>query len=158
MSLAGEIIILTLYILILIIFFFPSVSFWLSGIRAEGLVFLFMAISIHYSAKWFNNHKISSLILTMIGILGMLAFRGVYLLVFIPAFISWILTFIYKRKPVFVFFLVYILSASLFFGSSLLSERNNLPSSIVSRQQDFFHLPGKTIFRLDTLNLPLKVL
>jgi hypothetical protein len=43
------------------------------------------------------------------------------------------------------------LSAIIFFGSSLISEKNNLPAAMVSRQQDFFQLHGNTVFKLDSL-------
>jgi hypothetical protein len=81
----------------------------------------------------------------------MIIFRGVYLLVFIPAFLSWLLTFRYKRKYLSVFAVVYTLSAIIFFGSSLISEKNNLPAAMVSRQQEFFQLHGNTVFKLDSL-------
>jgi hypothetical protein len=100
-------------ILILILFFFPTTSFWLSGIRGEGLIFLFMVITIYYSAKWFTDHKISYIILSLIGVAG--------------------------------------ISAIIFFGSALVSEKSNLPSAMVSRQQEFFQLHGNTIFKLDSL-------
>jgi hypothetical protein len=137
--------------LIVILFFFPSAAFWLSGIRAEGLIFLFAAIAIYYAARWLINHKIPDFIFALAGIAGMLVFRGVFLLVFIPAFLSWLLATISKRKPIAIFFAVYLLSGIIFFGSSLLPDRNNLPALLVARQQEFFHLHGKTVFTLDTL-------
>ncbi len=136
---------------IVVLFFIPSGGFWLSGIRAEGLIFLFMAMAIYYSVKWFNKRRLSYLILTVIGIAGMLVFRGVFLLVFIPAFISFILTLMLKRKAIFIFIIVYLISVIIFFGSSLVSEKNNLPAAIVSRQQEFFQLHGKTVLQLDSL-------
>ncbi|HEY4876685.1 MAG TPA: hypothetical protein VIH86_13995 [Puia sp.] len=138
-------------ILIIILFFFPTTSFWLSGIRGEGLIFLFMAITIYYSAKWFTERKISYILLSLIGIAGMIIFRGVYLLVFIPAFLSWLLTFRYKRKYFSVFAIAYGLSAIIFFGSSFIYEKNNLPAAMVSRQQEFLQLHGNTVFKLDSL-------
>ena len=138
-------------IIISILFFIPSVGFWLSGIRAEGLIFLFMVITIYYSAKCFNKPNLRYLILTVIGIAGMLIFRGVFLLVFIPAFLSFVLTSMLNRKAFFIFIIVYIISVIIFFGSSLVSENNNLPASVVSRQQEFFQLHGKTVLQLDSL-------
>ncbi|HSZ86074.1 MAG TPA: hypothetical protein VK787_08575 [Puia sp.] len=138
-------------ILIIILFFFPTTSFWLSGIRGEGLIFLFIMITIYYSAKCFTNHKISYIILSLTGVAGMIVFRGVFLLVFIPAFLSWLLTFRYKRKYFSVFAIVYTLSAIIFFGSSLISKKSNLPAAMASRQQEFFQLRGNTVFKLDSL-------
>jgi hypothetical protein len=138
-------------ILFIILFFFPTTAFWLSGIRGEGLIFLFMAITIYYSAKWFTDHKISYIILSLIGVVGMIIFRGVYLLVFIPAFFSWLLTFRHKRKSFSIFAIVYSFCVIIFFGSSLISEKSNLPAAMVSRQQEFFQLHGNTVFKLDPL-------
>ncbi|HLY68898.1 MAG TPA: hypothetical protein VKR53_04170, partial [Puia sp.] len=138
-------------ILIVIIFFFPTTSFWLSGIRGEGLIFLFMMITIYYAAKWFTDHRLSRIMLSIMGVAGMIIFRGVFLLVFVPAFLSWLLTFRFKQKHFSVFGIVYALSAIVFFGSSLISAKNNLPAAMVSRQQEFFQLHGNTVFGLDSL-------
>jgi hypothetical protein len=136
---------------VLIIFFIPTISFWVSGIRAEGLILLFMALTIYYSVKWLIKPRASYAILTVIGLAGILGFRGVFLLAFIPGFVSWILTNILKRKPLYVFFIVYALAAIVFFGSAMISDKTSLPATVVSRQQEFFQLHAKTVLPLDSL-------
>jgi hypothetical protein len=138
-------------ILIVVLFFIPSVGFWLSGIRAEGLLLLFIALSVYYAAKWVTGRRIVSAIWSVAGLWGILAFRGMYLLAFVPAFLSWLFTIRGKQRPLVVFTFVYLLAAVVFFGTSLVSSKNNLPSAIVSRQREFLSLHGKTVFKLDSL-------
>jgi hypothetical protein len=110
-----------------------------------------MAVTLYYTEKLFTTRKITFILFAAIGIAGMMVFRGVYLLVFIPAFLSWILACTHKFKAVLVFASVYIISGIIFFGSPIISGNNNLPVAMVARQREFFQLHGKTLFKLDSL-------
>jgi hypothetical protein len=138
-------------LLVLVCFFIPSTGFWLSGIRAEGLIFLFMAMSLYYSVKWINSRKTFDAACVLAGLAGMLAFRGVFLLVFIPAWISLMAAYLSKGNPIRVFAGIYFAAAILFFASTLISVNHNFPQAMVMSQQKFFQLHGKTVLKLDSL-------
>jgi hypothetical protein len=138
-------------LLVMVCFFIPSTGFWLSGIRAEGLIFLFMAISIYYSVKWINSRKTFDVVCVLAGLLGMLVFRGVFLLVFIPAWGSLMAAYLSKRKPIRVFVGIYFAATILFFASALFSQKDNFLQAMVISQQKFFQLHAKTALKLDSL-------
>jgi hypothetical protein len=138
-------------LLLLLCFFIPSTGFWLSGIRAEGIVFLFLLLIIYYSVKWINSRRILDALWIVAGLLGMIVFRAVFLLVFIPAWISLMCSYLSKRNPLRVFAGVYLLSLILFFASPIVSENLSCPEGMVMAQQKFFSLHAKTVLKLDSL-------
>ena len=78
------------------LFFIPSVTFWLSGIRSEGLLLLSMAVVFYYYYQWTRRRTLRSALLCTAGLLGILVFRSEFLFTFIPAFLGLVLA---KRKP-----------------------------------------------------------
>lgn len=133
----------------LLIFFFPPTVFWLSGIRADGLLFLSSTLFILSIYRWMQTRKLKSLILSGIGFIGVSIFRPAVAALLIPAIISFWLTSKWKKAPAYSFLIVYFISAVLFFTSSHVSKIN-LPQLVVDRQQDFKKLTG-TSLPLDTL-------
>jgi hypothetical protein len=138
-------------ILVLILFFLPSVTFWLSGIRAEGLLLLFLSMVVYYSRLFFQQRKYRYSLLAIGGLAGILIFRSQFLLTFIPAFLSWTLCWDKPKKAVFYFSIVYITGLLIFFASPLVSAKENLPALVAGKQKEFLQLHGNTMFRLDTL-------
>ncbi|PWT75328.1 MAG: hypothetical protein C5B59_09185 [Bacteroidetes bacterium] len=138
--------------LIVAIFFIPSISFWLSGIRAEGLLLLSFALILYYTNKRFQNKKFMGLIWIVLGFLGILIFRLPYLLVLLPAYAGWIISSTNsKRTPLYYFGLIYLTCVGIFFSSLLISPARNLSAPLIQKQQDFFRLHGNTRFELDSL-------
>ena len=138
-------------VLLIVLFFIPPATFWLSGIRAEGLLLLFVAVALYYSYQFFLYKKLKYCLFALAGFLGLLIFRGQLLLIFIPAFLSWSLCW---KKPVNAlkyFAVVYTATILIFFGSLFFSKTKNLPMFVVERQQEFFSLHAKTVLKLDTL-------
>jgi hypothetical protein len=138
-------------ILAILLFFLPSTTFWLSGIRAEGLLLLFISVAVYYSYNFFQQRKYRDSFLAIGGLAGMLIFRSQYLLTFIPAFFSWSLCWNKPKKAIFYFSIVYAASFLIFFASPLVSPKENLPEVVVGKQREFLQLHGNTVFRLDTL-------
>lgn len=138
-------------VLIIVLFFIPPATFWLSGIRAEGLLLLFMAFAIYYSYQFFLYKKIHFSLFAIAGLIGMFIYRSQFLLTFIPAFFSWSLCWKKPAKALKYFAAIYITSLAIFFGSLFFSKKENLPMLVIKRQQEFFSLHAKTAFTLDTL-------
>ncbi|WP_315814327.1 hypothetical protein [Paraflavitalea speifideaquila] len=137
--------------LLLLIFFFPPVVFWLSGIRTDGLIFLYLSLLLLHAFKWLHQHKKSSILYALLGLIGILILRDMLILLLLPALISWFVTITFNRKPLPVFAIVYSLSILLFFSTAYLPGVPNLPLVIVERQQEFLALKGNTRFQLDPL-------
>jgi hypothetical protein len=136
--------------LLWLIFFFPPLVFWLSGIRSDGLVLFFLALLLVHFRRWLYEHKQWSVLYGMIGVLGILIFRSQVLLLLLPALLAWFISVKGNRKPVAAFLWVYGIGGLLFFASAWVSPSKNLPGVIVERQQSFFKLHG-TRFSLDSL-------
>lgn len=138
-------------ILIAVIFFFPPVVFWLSGIRADGLILLYLSLLLLHASKWIEQRKKISLLYMLPGLTGILILRNELLLLLAPALMSWFIIVRFSRKPIPVLAIVYGIAVILFFGSAYLPGMPNLPAKIVQRQQEFLALKGNTRFQLDTL-------
>ena len=138
--------------LIFLLFFLPLTSFWLSGIRAEGLLLLFTAMCVYYSYKWMNvEKKMNYILYVLLGIFGCIILRGQFLLAFFPSYLALMLSWKRPQKSIFYFGIVYLSCMLVFCGSLYFSPQQNLASAIIQRQQDFLSLQGNTIYKLDPL-------
>ncbi len=133
------------------LFFLPLTSFWLSGIRAEGLLLLFLSIMIYYSVKWFSLRKKIYLFYFMLGVIGCVIFRSQMLVVFVPAFFCMTISWNDSKKATFYFGSAYILCIMVFFCSIFIMPTGGLSTPFINRQQEFFRLHGNTAFKLDSL-------
>ena len=131
-------------------FFIPPVAFWLSGIRPDGILLLFIAITLYYFHAWLSEKRTNYFLYVLLGLLGILIFRSQFFILMVPALIAWGLTKRFKFNQWKCIALVYIVAIIVFFSSSLLSSKTNFPSWVVQKQEEFFLLKG-TSFHLDTL-------
>jgi len=138
-------------------FLVPPVVFWLSGLRAEGLLFFFTMLAFRRFNKLIGpiairkSATLKNVFLFLIAMLGILILRSVFVVLLIPAFISWWLVEKRGRKPVVTFALVYGTCIAVCMASTFLSPHTNAATVIVERQMAFFQLEGNTRFQLDTL-------
>ena len=138
-------------ILFPVIFFIPTITFWLSGIRGDGILFLCIALILYYTNKSFDQNKISHWIYILAGFAGFLVFRAQYLLVFFPAFFCWLITNKNKRSAIRQWVLIYAACLCVFFVSMSFSPDNTFSGAFIKRQREFFALHGNTRFNLDSL-------
>ena len=138
----------------ILIFFFPPVIFWLSGIRSDGLLFVSIALLLFYFYHWLSTYRLPSLIICLIGFTGVLIFRPPVAALLIPGLISWWLARRIPRKQILTFVSVYFVAAIIFFLSTILSSYN-IPALVVQRQHAFLRLKGSAL-PLDTLQPTLK--
>ena len=134
------------------LFLFPPLIFWWSGIRSDGLIFLFTALFLNGFQSRLQQKQARSLLKIAIGLAGILILRSPLLLLWIPVVICWLIHHHHTKYVSRTIALVYVLSALIFFASALIDSEHNLPNAVAHRQQAFFALPGKTRFQLDSLN------
>jgi hypothetical protein len=135
----------------LLIFFVPSVVFWCSGIRAEGLLLLFMAITLYNGQEYALRPRWTLLPGLALGLLGLLLIRYQFLAVFLPAFLAfWISVKKQTASPVF-FKRIYLFGAVCVLASLFLPPTYQLSRPLVKSQSSFFRLHGNTRYGLDSL-------
>lgn len=137
--------------LLITVFFLLPLVFWLSGIRADGLLLLFIALLLRHFYRWLYEKKNLSLLVCLLAMAGLFLFRSLWLVVLLPALLSWMLVVRFNKRPLIAFGAVYGILLTVFFGSTLLSPRQNLPALVVQKQQEFMELKGNTVFELQPL-------
>jgi hypothetical protein len=138
--------------LLFCLFLIPSITFWTSGIRAEGLLLLFLSLILYYANQWLKERHFVSLLWILIGFTGALIFRGQFLLAFLPALMGWLLSYKKPQRSGYYFAGVYLVCLLLFCGSLLISTEKNLATPLIQRQKEFLELRGNTRLPLDTLH------
>jgi len=135
----------------LLVFFIPSVTFWCSGIRAEALLLLFMALMVYNGYKHAQKARPGRLVGIILGALGLLLIRYQYFLVFIPGFLAyWISLHRNQNRPA-LFNRFYGILALIFLVSLFLPPVWQLSTPLARAQQSFFSLHGNTRYGLDSL-------
>jgi hypothetical protein len=137
--------------LYLLIFFFPPVVFWLSGIRTDGLIFFFLTLSLVHFSNWIKTRKKSSLIYFLLSMIGVLVYRNVLVMLLTPALIAWYVVARYHTKPLLTYISAFGIAAILFFSTLLVSSTKNLPAVVAGRQHEYLALKGNTRYQLDSL-------
>src|SRR5690606_18181892 len=95
--------------LTVIIFCFPIVLFWLSGLRKDGLLFLALAAALYYFDALLNRpFRVKWLLLFLSGCLGLLLLRNYMLLCLAPALFAWWLSRRFRLPAFACFATVYL--------------------------------------------------
>jgi hypothetical protein len=143
----------------LLVFFIPSVIFWCSGIRAEGLLLFFMVLMIYNGQAYARKAGIWRLLGVLGGFLGLLLIRYQFLAVFLPAFLAFLISLKKLVMSPRYFNRIYIIALLIFGISLFLPPARQLSRPIRYAQESFFLLKGNTRYRLDSLKPgPLSVL
>ena len=134
-------------------FLTPSVLFWTSGIHKEGILFTALGMivySVYFSFKesaW-TLRRISALIT---GLILILIFRNHLLVALLPALLVWAILNKKGKQLALTTSMVYTAFIFLFFLSSHLDPRIDLPQAVATKQQEFLQLKGKSSVQVDTL-------
>jgi hypothetical protein len=136
----------------LMVFFIPSVVFWCSGIRAEGLLLLFMLLMIYNVQAHTRKPGIGKIIGLLVGFFGLLLIRYQFLFVFLPAFIAYAVSVVKKENAPVYFIRIFVAAALIFLGSLFLPPAFQLSGPVRHTQENFFRLQANTRYKLDTLN------
>jgi hypothetical protein len=133
------------------LFLFLPALFWLSGIRAEGLILLFTGLLLYYFSRWIARPRLGNTLFcaACFGLLFIL--RNHFAILLLPALLAWWLSRRFQIKPAGAFGAVYALLAIWVLISSFLPPPANLLRPVVQAQQSFFALHGNTRFNLTPL-------
>lgn len=130
-------------LLYLLMFFFPAVLFWQSGIRKDGVVFFGITLFMYAVGKLYLAYGKKYFVALLISFLLVFLFRNAFALALLPATILLFTAKALKKKAVTVFFIGMPLATALFFCTSLLPwEHFNLPQMLANRQYAFQQLQG----------------
>src|SRR6478752_3998344 len=125
-------------------FFIPSICFWLSGIRTEGLLLLTISLSLYYFQTWLQSKRIVHLLYLIVGLLGTVVFRIQFFMILLFFLFAWRMAINLSRPAWKTFTVIFIGGVLIFFGSSFISGEINLPMLVVRKQQEFAQLKGNT--------------
>jgi hypothetical protein len=135
----------------LLIFFVPSVIFWCSGIRAEGLLLFFMILMIYNAQAYARKARMGSVLGFVAGFLGLLLIRYQFLLIFLPAFVAYWISIKKKENSPRYFNLILFSGFLIFCASLFLPAERQLSRPLQKAQEKFFVLKGNTEYKLDSL-------
>lgn len=134
------------------VFLFLPAVFWLSGIRSDGYLFLFTALTLLSTARMIQHRPgPGTIIASVAGIAGMTIFRPAYGLMLIPALLTWWLIEKGHRRTGIALVAVYGSCLLLFLASVLVSPSRNGATIIAGRQAAFLKLEGNTRFDMEPL-------
>lgn len=131
----------------------PSVLFWTSGIHKEGLVFTALGMilySMYFMLKQ-NNRNTRRWLMLLAGLLMILVFRNHLLLALIPALLVWYLLERFPSNRSRLTLASYVIFISIFFLSSFINPRIDLPGAVARKQEEFLKLKGKSSIEVDIL-------
>lgn len=137
-------------IMALVFFFFIPLVFWTSGIRKDGLIFLFLSLTFYHFYKAMRTWKWRSLIIVALSLFMLFLVRSFLALTLIPALLAWAIAEKVNYASWKVFTLVYGVSILLFFLTASFGPVD-FPQKVSERQQEFFRLKGGSAVELDTL-------
>jgi hypothetical protein len=136
----------------LLVFFIPSVVFWCSGIRAEGLLLLFIVVVIYNGQAYASGRGWLAAAGILAGFTGILLIRYQFVPVLLPAFIAYMISSAKKEPSALYYKRVFVVVVSVFAISLFLPPVYQLSRPIEHAQESFFKLKGNTRYSLDTLN------
>jgi hypothetical protein len=131
-------------VVLLSVFFVPSLFYWSSGIHKEGLIFAGISLIIYHfyfgtKEKKFGVKRIAGILL---GLFLLLVLRNFLIVVMIPAMLAWSLANRWPAKRAFCFATVYMVFILLFFTLKYISPRLDFPKAVVDKQQAFMQIVG----------------
>lgn len=138
-------------LLFLIVFFFPPLLFWESGIRKDGLVFLMLMGFLFHFYSFLKTETKKHIFYALIFWLGLFIFRNFVAMLAIAVALLWRISHSFPKKTAFIFIVVILLMIALFFASSLLFNDLNLPMQMAKRQESFQNLSGGSRLPLQQL-------
>jgi hypothetical protein len=135
----------------LLVFFIPSVIFWCSGIRAEGLLLFFMVLMIYNGQAYTRKAGLWPALGCLAGFLGLLLIRYQFLLIFLPACVAYCVSLKKQESSPRYFNRIYLIGLLIFGISLFLPPARQLSLPLRQAQESFFLLKGNTQYRLDSL-------
>jgi hypothetical protein len=134
-----------------ILFLFPPLVFWWSGLRSDGLLLFFSALLMAGASILFRDKRTRGWNYLLAGAAGVMILRIQLLLLWFPALLAYMLHYKARFSHAKAIIVVYGSAVVLYFGSALLSPNMDMTRWVAEKQQLFKKLPGKTRFDLRDL-------
>lgn len=134
-----------------VIFLYPPTTFWLSGLRGDGLLFLFFALTLYDFQRWLKTQYWRYILYSLLWIMGVAACRISFAGMLIPALIAWWLINKKETNALKKIFLVYGGASIIFWITAYIGLGSGLPGVIIQRQAEFMALSGNTRVDIDIL-------
>ena len=138
----------------LLIFWFAPVVFWLSGLRADGFIFLSLMIILREFPGFLKSTNWLSLVIILLAFGFIFILRPQVAMVIFPGLIAWWIAEKKAARPFQVFLILYTSAILLFFISLFLPEPFNPSGIFKAKQAAFLSLEG-TSFYLPPLTDPV---
>jgi hypothetical protein len=124
------------------VFFIPSFLYWTSGIHKDGLIFTSLIFIIYNFYFGFKEKKITATRVLFItaGVVLITLLRNFFLVLLIPPLLSWYFSLRFTKRPFFVFVLVHLFFAVIFFNAKYIHARLDFAKVVVSKQAEFLDM------------------
>ncbi len=131
---------------VLVSIFVPSFLYWASGIHKEGLIFTGIALIVFHAYFAMRERKldIKRCAGILLGLFILFLLRNFILVIIFPALFAW---FLANRRPqhgLRVFAIVYAFFIIAFFTLRYVYSGFDFPKAVVSKQEAFMQLKGKS--------------
>ena len=132
--------------IVLLSIFVPSFLYWASGIHKEGLIFTGIALIVYhvYFAAREKNLGIKRGAGILLGLFILFLLRNFILVIIFPAVIAWVLANRRRQHGLRVFAVVYAFFTIAFFTLRYIYAGFDFPQAVVSKQEAFMQLKGKS--------------
>jgi len=132
----------------IVLFFFVPLVFWTSGIRKDGMVWLWSGLFFLSVFRILEQKRWRAIPIALIALLFVALNRNFVALGLLPLTAAWVLSRVMPTWKAYIF--VYTTSLVLFFLSHYVGPVD-LPQAFVNRQQDFLTLKGGSLVELEPL-------
>lgn len=132
-----------------LVFLYLPVLFWLSGIRSDGLDFVFLSGALFGFDRWQRKGK--GWWLPLLCCLLLAVTRTPFALLLVTGLFCWWLARRQENRPGLPFLLVHLAVILVFFTSSWLPKPFNGPAVVTAKQASFLALEGNTRLPLNRL-------
>lgn len=130
------------YPLIACIFILPSALFFSAMIHRDGLILLSLSMVVYHLFFIMRqpNFSVKRTLAVLFFLLLIFLLRNFVFITLLPAIIAWIIANRNPKYALVIFMGIYSLTAILFFGSSYISPKTDLPQYVSERQIAFIEI------------------
>ena len=143
------------FVLVIIVFFIPSVIIWSSAMLKESILMLSLGLFLLAFFNLLKNRKsVINLIILLISASLMFMLKFYVLFALIPGLLFLIINKFYNKNPIINFSIIYGLTIILFFNSQYISNYN-LAEIMSFKQHDFINMINSSENVGSKINLPI---
>jgi len=140
-------------LLVISVFLVPSFLFWCSGVHKDGILFSCLALIIFHFQKQLEIQKphFKSIAVILFCLIAIFALRNFLIFLLLPALIVWFLIHRFPEKGMRITISTYSIAILIFFLSSKINSRFDLPNYVIEKQTEFKQLSGNSEIQIPVL-------